>query len=161
MCRGMSRCRRGWVAARRAAVAGCRAAVADGSRLVAPPSRDVAPPSQAGRGSSRRRRGRVTARRAAVAGCRAAAAGYHRRVAARRATVAGCRAAVATCCAAVVPPFRSNCAPIAPQSRPSTRRPAATDTEIGMPWAAVLGPKERGPVSLPEAVLPEADGSVG
>ena len=42
-----------------------------------------------------------------------------------------------------------------------TRRPAATDTEIGMPWAAVLGPKERGPVSLPEAVLPEADGSVG
>ena len=39
--------------------------------------------------------------------------------------------------------------------------PAATHNEIGTPWAAVLVPEERGPVSLSEAVLPEADGSVG
>ena len=32
---------------------------------------------------------------------------------------------------------------------------------IGTPCASVLGPEEPGPVSLSEAVLPEAEGSVG
>ena len=34
-------------------------------------------------------------------------------------------------------------------------------TTIGMLCASVLGPEEPGPVSLSEAVLPEAEGSVG
>ena len=34
-------------------------------------------------------------------------------------------------------------------------------TTFGMPFASVLCPEERGPVSLAEPVLPEAEGAVG
>ena len=45
---------------------------------------------------------------------------------------------------------------------PEERGPVSlSHNEIGAPWAAVLGPEERGLVSLSEAVLPEAEGSVG
>ena len=47
-----------------------------------------------------------------------------------------------------------------PASRPQPPL-AANHNEISTPWAAVLGPEEQGPVSLSEAVLPEAEGSVG